>query len=102
MAYEKGINVNVLAESGQTDEETIEMYESEYPQITLALKGKEELNEALFEIEYQENITAIRDKALNEGYNAEEADKIAKAKSKVLLDNALKNYEKLKRKRASK
>ena len=31
----------------QTDEETIEMYESEYPQITLALKGKEELNEAL-------------------------------------------------------
>ena len=31
MAYEKGVNVNVLAESGQTDEETIEMYEGKVP-----------------------------------------------------------------------
>jgi len=100
MAYQKGINVNVLAESGQTDEETIEMYERDHPEITLALKGKEELNEALFQIEHQDNLGAIKRRALDEGHTAKEADRIAEAEAGILLKNALSNYEKLKKQRA--
>jgi len=101
MAYQKGINVNVLAESGQTDEETIEIYEEKYPYINLSLAGKEELNEALFEISHQENLSAIKSKALREGHNEADATKISEQKAGILLKNALNSYEKLKKQRAS-
>jgi len=99
MAYEKGINVNVLAESGQTDEETIEIYEEKYPEITLALKGKEELNEVLFQISYQENLTAIKERALQQGHTNTNAIEIAEKEAGVLLKNALDSYEQLKKQR---
>jgi len=102
MAYEKGINVNVLAESGQTDEEVIEMYEGKVKGITLDLKGDEKLNELLFNYEHQQNLTAIKENYLDEGYSEEDAIKLSEKESEVLRTNALKNYEALKKQRASK
>ena len=101
MAYEKGINVNVLAESGQTDEETIEMYEGKVPGISLALKGNEKLNELLFDYTHQRNLLANKEHYLDEGYNEEDAIKLSEEQSAVLRENALKNYEALKKQRAS-
>ena len=100
MAYQKNVNVNVLAESGMTDEETIQMYEKKFPQITLDLKGKEELNTALFDIEYQRNLSAIQEHYVDQRYSEVESTKLAQKESDVLRTNALSNYEKLKRKRA--
>ena len=102
MAYQKGINVNVQAESGQTDEETIEMYEGKIPEMTLALKGDERLNEILFEYHHQQNLIHTKQAMLDEGYSESDAIKIAQDQSDVLHRNALSNYEKLKQKRAGK
>ena len=101
MAYEKGINVNVLAESGQTDEETIEMYEGKVPGISIALKGDEKLNELLFDYTHQRNLLAIKERYIDEGYNEEDAIKLSEEQSAVLRENALKNYEALKKQRAA-
>ena len=99
MAYVKGVNVNVLAESGQTDEETIAMYERKHPEITLALKGKEELNIALFGIEHNENFLAIKQDYIEKGLSEKESDKLARSEADFMNKNALANYEKLKKKR---
>jgi len=99
--YKKGINVNVLAESGQTDAETIAMYEAEIPGLSLDLVGKPELNDVLFAFENQQNLINIKQKALDDGYSVADATTIATNKSEVLLKNALANYEKLKKQRAS-
>ena len=101
MAYEKGINVNVLAESGQTDEETIEMYEGKVPGVSIALKGDEKLNELLFDYTHQRNLLAIKERYIDEGYNEEDAIKLSEEQSAVLRENALKNYEALKKQRAA-
>lgn len=102
MAYEKGVNVNVLAESGQTDEEVIEMYEEKVKGMSLDLKGNEKLNELLFNYEHQQNLIAIKEHYLDEGYSEEDAIKLSEKESEVLRTNSLKNYEALKKQRANK
>jgi len=99
MAYEKGVNVNVLAESGQTDEETIMMYENKIPGMTLALKGDEKLNEMILTYENEQNKVNIKQRALDEGQSEEQATKISDDRAGVLYKNALDNYEKLKKQR---
>jgi len=96
MAYPR--DINVLSESsGITDEEVIEEYEGKIPGLSLDLVGNPVLNDMIHKYQHEKNYNAIRKRLISEGITSEEAEKTAKERADILLENALISYEALKK-----
>jgi hypothetical protein len=91
---DKNVNALWYIHGGETsDEEVIEYFEDLIPEVTMALKGKHQLNILIWDYMEQENIIAERETFIKEGDSWEEADKKARKEAARLKEEAIMYYE---------
>ena len=91
---DKNVNVLWYTFDGETpDEEVIEFYQDKIPEVTMALKGRQQLNILIWDYEEQQNIIAERKARIKKGLTWEVADKEARKEAARLKKESIMYYE---------
>ena len=91
---DKNVNALWYIHGGETsDEEVIEYFEDLIPEVTMALKGRQQLNILIWDYEEQQNILAVRQARIKKGLTWEDADKEARKEAARLKKESIMYYE---------